>query len=622
MLLFHLALIAAHSCLVVAIPVIIGAKVTNTPDNNFSWTGVNFDFWPTTKPKWEGAGALVSDLTAPSLRALARGLSGSLLRLGGSPADFLLYDVSPDACSQANLNKTQPPPGGKGYFCPIWDQTVGQCLTLARWQALLTFAKDAGLSLVMDLNGCWGRTSATSDMDWSMIDGLLDSTAAAAGTWGGALWGVELSNEVYGNIAPAVYGAAVLRLRTKLDELWPEPAAAPRIMGPDCWENDLSPSYYSAMLAASKPSPSAPSALHAITFHDYGDDCCAPTEGNVLNVTCLDALFASAAWVRDLAGKEGVRVWNGEGALHSSSGVSGLTNTALSTLYYLHALGSYADNGFGLFSRQTLLGGDYGLTNRTTLQPTPDYWGLLAWRRLVSGGALGARVALNRRGVLALGVGALFVRDDLHAQDLSRLKLLEPTPEDHILGNRDAPNTLIDYASFTCPHCANFYIAVLPTRRREWIDTGRLRLIHRHFPSDLVASRAAQITECVPPDRTALASGSTATIFRPGSLGFSALPTPVIVPPVPTPATKMSSLPPVSFQISSAVVRMCTSGLAGFSNCCGMKLSGTSLRSSSARAIAPFTPFSRGVNSRRAPRKRSILRRSIDIESGMVTIIL
>ena len=114
---------------------------------------------------------------------------------------------------------------------------------------------------------------------------------------------------------------------------------------------------------------------------------------------------------------------------------------------------------------------------------------------------LGARVALNRRGVLALGVGALFVRDDLHAQDLSRLKLLEPTPEDHILGNRDAPNTLIDYASFTCPHCANFYIAVLPTLRREWIDTGRLRLIHRHFPSDLVATRAAQITECVPPDR-------------------------------------------------------------------------------------------------------------------------
>ena len=401
---FLLALtIAIRTCLAApsAVPVIINNEVTNLPDNNFSWTGVNFDFWPTTKPKWEGAGALISDLTSPSLRALARGLSGSLLRLGGSPADFLLYDVSPDACSQANLNKTQPPPGGKGYFCPIWDQTVGQCLTLARWQALLTFAKDAGLSLVMDLNGCWGRKNATSDMDWGQIDGLLAVTAAAAGTWGGALWGVELSNEVYSNIAPAVYGAAVLRLRTKMDALWPASSPAPRIMGPDCWENDLSPTYYATMLAASKPSPSSPSSLHAITFHDYADDCCAPAAGNVLNVTCLDALFANAAWVRDLAAAQGVRVWNGEGALHSSSGVSGLTNTALSTLYYLHALGSYADNGFGLFSRQTLLGGDYGLTNRTTLQPTPDYWGLLAWRGLIGGGALGARVAAPAPGLRA-----------------------------------------------------------------------------------------------------------------------------------------------------------------------------------------------------------------------------
>ena len=41
-----------------------------------------------------------------------------------------------------------------------------------------------------------------------------------------------------------------------------------------------------------------------------------------------------------------------------------------------------------------------------------------------------------------------------------------------------------------------------------------------------------------------------------------------------------------------------------------------------ARAIEPFMPFSRGVSSSRAPRKRSILRRSIDIESGMVKITL
>ena len=113
---------------------------------------------------------------------------------------------------------------------------------------------------------------------------------------------------------------------------------------------------------------------------------------------------------------------------------------------------------------------------------------------------LGARV-VNRRSVLAAALGALFVADDLSAQELSRAKLLDPLPGDHMLGKADAPNTLIAYFSFTCPHCATFYNAVLPTLRKEWIDPGRLRMIHRHFPSDVVATRAAQLTECVPPDR-------------------------------------------------------------------------------------------------------------------------
>ena len=114
---------------------------------------------------------------------------------------------------------------------------------------------------------------------------------------------------------------------------------------------------------------------------------------------------------------------------------------------------------------------------------------------------LGARVATGRRHVLLGALGLALVGRDLRAQDLSRDKLLDTLPGDHVLGRTDAPNTLIDYASFTCPFCAQFYIAVMPTLRKEWIDTGKLRLIHRHFPSDLVATRASQLTECAPPDK-------------------------------------------------------------------------------------------------------------------------
>ncbi len=92
------------------------------------------------------------------------------------------------------------------------------------------------------------------------------------------------------------------------------------------------------------------------------------------------------------------------------------------------------------------------------------------------------------------------------------------------------------------------------------------------------------------------------------------------VPPVPMPQTMQSTSPPVSFQISSAVVRRWISGLAGFENWPGMTEFGIVASNSSALAMAPPMPFSRGVRCSSAPRKASILRRSTDIESGMVRI--
>ena len=74
-----------------------------------------------------------------------------------------------------------------------------------------------------------------------------------------------------------------------------------------------------------------------------------------------------------------------------------------------------------------------------------------------------------------------------------------------------------------------------------------------------------------PPESTGEASGSTATQRNDGLRALITSPTPVMVPPVPMPATRMSARPSVSRQISSAVVVRWISGFAGFSNCCGMK---------------------------------------------------
>lgn len=114
---------------------------------------------------------------------------------------------------------------------------------------------------------------------------------------------------------------------------------------------------------------------------------------------------------------------------------------------------------------------------------------------------LGARIASGRRGFLLGGLGALCLGHDVRAQSPSPARFLDPLPDDHVLGSPDAPNVLIDYASFTCPHCATFNNAVMPALKRDWIDTGKLKLIHRHYPSDALATRASLLAECAGPDK-------------------------------------------------------------------------------------------------------------------------
>jgi protein-disulfide isomerase len=79
--------------------------------------------------------------------------------------------------------------------------------------------------------------------------------------------------------------------------------------------------------------------------------------------------------------------------------------------------------------------------------------------------------------------------------------LLQITKDDRILGKPDAPITIVEYASLTCPHCAHFQGEVLPEIKKQWIDTGKAKLVLRDFPLDEEALRAAMIARCAPPAR-------------------------------------------------------------------------------------------------------------------------
>lgn len=75
------------------------------------------------------------------------------------------------------------------------------------------------------------------------------------------------------------------------------------------------------------------------------------------------------------------------------------------------------------------------------------------------------------------------------------------TDDDFVIGDANAPVTIVEYASMTCTHCAAFHASVYPTLKEKYIKTGLARLIFRPYPLDGVAAQASMLIRCVPKER-------------------------------------------------------------------------------------------------------------------------
>ena len=79
--------------------------------------------------------------------------------------------------------------------------------------------------------------------------------------------------------------------------------------------------------------------------------------------------------------------------------------------------------------------------------------------------------------------------------------MAEPTLPDIWLGAKDAPVTMIEYASMTCTHCAAFHEETWPTLKTKYIDTGKVRFVLREFPLDPLATAGFMLARCAGPDK-------------------------------------------------------------------------------------------------------------------------
>jgi protein-disulfide isomerase len=68
---------------------------------------------------------------------------------------------------------------------------------------------------------------------------------------------------------------------------------------------------------------------------------------------------------------------------------------------------------------------------------------------------------------------------------------------DVAIGSEDAPITITEYSSMTCPHCAAFGQNVLPMLRSNYVESGKVRFVFREFPLDIKAAAASILARCI-----------------------------------------------------------------------------------------------------------------------------
>ena len=107
--------------------------------------------------------------------------------------------------------------------------------------------------------------------------------------------------------------------------------------------------------------------------------------------------------------------------------------------------------------------------------------------------------------LLIAGGGAwYFLSDESDMQSVgqaSAAPIYQPLPTDHTFGNRKAKVTVIEYASPTCPVCANFMINMYPRLKKDYIDPGKIFYVYRTFLRNPDDAAAEKLARCMPKDK-------------------------------------------------------------------------------------------------------------------------
>jgi heparanase 1 len=305
------------------------------------------------------------DLKDRRLLSLSRFLAPAMLRIGGTEADRLGYKV------KKRKKNTE------------YDLVLKRKL----WRKINAFAESAGFQVLFTLSAGPSERKGTGAWDPENAGKLISFTAKRG--YGVAAW--ELGNEVNGypfihglrhRVGAAryardfeIFSRLVRRLHPEARAVGPSSAVWPVIGEP----NPIIP-------VLGRSDAMAPEDV--VSWHYYPQQSSRGRFANrragektLLAPRRLDAVLRPARKIRKAA--RGREIWITETGHALYGGEPGLSDTYLSTLWWLDELGLLAGEGVSRVFRQSLTGSDYGLLDQISFEPRPDYYASFLWKKLM-----------------------------------------------------------------------------------------------------------------------------------------------------------------------------------------------------------------------------------------------
>ncbi|KAK9073249.1 hypothetical protein SSX86_007573 [Deinandra increscens subsp. villosa] len=355
-----------------------------------SHTDVNYicatiDWWPDDKCNynhcpWGSSSALNLDLSHPVLTKAVQAFEHLRIRLGGSLQDQVVYDIG-------ELS---------GPCHPFMKMKWGlfgfskACLTMDRWDELNNFFAKTRSLVTFGLNalrgrhqiktgvwgGNWNSTNAYDFMKYTISKGYQIHS------WE---FGNELSGKGIGAMVHAEqYGSDIIELRGIIDNLYRKFQPKPLLIAPGGF---FDKEWFSKLLKVS-----GSEVVDVMTLHMYN---LGPGIDPNLVKKILDPHFLSRASITFNDFQQTVKTngpwassWIGESGGAYNSGGLHVSDTFVNSFWYLDQLAMAAKYHTEVYCRQSLIGGNYGLLNKTTFTPNPDYYSALLWHRLMGTGVL------------------------------------------------------------------------------------------------------------------------------------------------------------------------------------------------------------------------------------------